>query len=300
MPMNDGSAPDHPLPLFLADRADVVVQSDSSRILKTALVVLTVSAIGAAVFAFGDPVTRLAALTASLVDVSAPQPDNRQPAPTVQSAADIQASPTTQQASPAIQSTADVQAPPATAPDASTRQETRQEAHQEIGQSTRQGGQEARQDVAAAPQPAAPQTETSEPSSDALFRQFQAWSREQDSRQSAQARVAPTQPAEPTQRAQSGQAESAKDAPTKVEPDVRAPVRTAKKHRRARALQNARAEMRSVRNSRAKSSRERSAQVRARRIEDARAQSVPAQNPQPPQAAQPPQPSALSQIFGWQ
>ena len=275
MPMNRGSTQDHPVPLFLTDRGDVAEQLDSSRILKTALVVLTVSAIGAAVFAFGEPVTRLAAVTASLLDVSAPQSDNAS-TPPAQPVADVQAPPPVQ-ASPAIQaptvvqSTADVQAPPATVPDAPVSQQPAQEIRQDV-----------RKDMAAASQPAnPPQAESSEASSDALFRQFQAWSKEQDSRQAS--------------RAPGPQAAPAQDSPAKVESDARAPARTAKKHRRVRAIQNARAEMRAARHSRARVLRERSAQ--ARPIENARAQDVPVQNAPPPQ---PQSPSPLSQFFGWQ
>jgi hypothetical protein len=259
--MNDGSAPDHPLPLFLTDHIDATEQQGSSRIFKTAILVLTVSAIGAAVLTFGDPLTRLAAVTASLVDASAPQPDTRQPAPTIQSAADVPASST-------IPSTADVPAQPAPVADVPT--------HQEI-----------RQDVAAASEPAVrPQTETSESSSDALFRQFQAWSQEQDSRP---AQVAQAQPAEPGQSTQ-GQAE----------PDSPAAVRTARKHRHVRAAQNARAETRSARNPQPRALRARSAPARTRAVEDARAQDLRAQNAQAPQQAQPAQSPSFFQMFGWQ
>jgi hypothetical protein len=271
--MNDGSGQDHPLPLFLTDRIDATEQQGSSRIFKTAILVLTVSAIGAAVLTFGDPLTRLAAVTASLVDASPPQPDNPQPAPTIQSAADVPASST-------IPSTADVQAQPAPVADVPTRQETtRQETtHQEI-----------RQDVAAASEPVVrPQTETSESSSDALFRQFQAWSQEQDSRQ-APAQVAQAQPAEPVQSTQ-GQSE----------PDSPAAVRTARKHRHVRATQNARAETRSARNPQPRALRTRSAPARTRAVEDARAQDLRAQNAQAPQQAQPAQSPSFFQMFGWQ
>jgi hypothetical protein len=264
--MNDGSGQDHSLPLFLTDRIDATEQQGSSRIFKTAILVLTVSAIGAAVLTFGDPLTRLAAVTASLVDASAPQPDTRQPAPTIQSAADVPASST-------IPSTADVQAQPAPVADVPTRQET---THQET-----------RQDVAAASEPAVrPQTEASESSSDALFRQFQAWSQEQDSRP---AQVAQAQPAEPVQSTQ-GQSE----------PDSPAAVRTARKHRHVRAAQNARAETRSARNPQPRALRARSAPARTRAVEDARAQDLRAQNAQAPQQAQPAQSPSFFQMFGWQ
>lgn len=287
--MNDGSAPDHhPLPLFLVERADDPAQLGSSRIFKIALVVLAVSAIGTGVLTFADPLTRLVAVTASPVDVSAPQPDNRQTATTIQSAADIQAPPT-------IQSTADVQAPPATVADTSTRQEsTGQDSPQEARQETpQQAPQQTRQEVAAVSEPAdRTQTQTSE-SSEALFRQFQAWSQERDSRQADQAQGSQVASAQRSEPARSKRAQSARDGSAKVESDDRA-ARTAKRHRRVRALQSARAEMRSERQARARAARERGAELRARQVEEARAQEQPVQNPPPAQ------PSALSQFFGWQ
>jgi hypothetical protein len=84
--------------------------------------------------------------------------------------------PGTDQSTPTIQSTADAQALPPTAKDAPTRDE-----------------------IAAASESASQsQTENSEPSSEALFRQFQAWAAEKD----AQAQVGPVQ--------------SVQDAPTQV------------------------------------------------------------------------------------
>jgi hypothetical protein len=276
--MKDGSAPDHhPLPLFLIERADAAAQQGSSRLFKTALLVLAVSAIGAGIVTFADPLTRLAAVTASPVDVSAPQPDNPQQPATIQSAADIQAPLASQPA-------ADVQPPPAAAADMPVRQDSPQGAAQQTPQQT---PPDTPQDVAAAgTEPAGrPQAQTSE-ASEALFRQFQAWSRDQDSRQATQA--ASAQPAEP---AGAKRAQAARESSAKVDSEDRAPVRTAKRHRRVRALQNARAEMRSARQARARAARERGAELRARPAEDARAQQQPVQNPQP---------SPLSQFFGWQ
>jgi hypothetical protein len=282
VPMNDGAAPDQPVPLFLTDRGVVAEQFGSSRILKTALVVLTVSALGAAVFAFGEPVTRLAAVTASLVDASPAQPDSSQPALTVQS-------PGESQPSPAMQSTADVQAQAAAVPD-SARQETAQDAAQPTRQEPRQDSPQVAAAAAVQLPTAQPQTDAGERSSDALFRQFQTWSREQESRQGAQAPQVP-----------SAQAQAAQDAPAKVESDARAPVRTVKKRRHVRAIQNARAEMRSARNNRAKLLRARNATpARARSVENAQAQEVAAQNAQPPQQPPRSQSPSFFQALGWQ
>src|SRR5689334_14856405 len=89
--MYDGSAPDHSLPLFLADRNVEAELRDSSRMLKLGILVATVAAIGGAVLAFGSPMMRLGALTASSVDASASQPADRQPLPAPQTTADVQA-----------------------------------------------------------------------------------------------------------------------------------------------------------------------------------------------------------------
>jgi hypothetical protein len=279
VPMNDGSAHDHPLPLFLINRTSEAEQQGSSRTLKTAVLIVAALAIGAAVLTSGNPVPRLTAMTASLLDVSTPQPDNRQPAP-------------------AVQSTADVQPSPATPIDVSTPQETQQviQQQQATQQEPRQEtAQEVRQDVAAASEPAdQPQTPASGPSTEALFKQFQAWAQDhpqERAQAAAQEPDTPTQPARVTPAESTQPARSTRAA--KTERDESAPVRTVKRHRHVRALQNARAEIRSARNAEARTSRARATQVQAR-PEDPRAQGAPAQNPQPAQ------PSALSQFFGWQ
>src|SRR5438552_3222311 len=103
MPTADGFTPDHALPHFLAERCDEPRQqgigkaSDKavirSRILKTSIVVITATAIGIAILSVGNPVTLLADLAASRVDVSALQPRIDPPTPTIQSTADAQALP---------------------------------------------------------------------------------------------------------------------------------------------------------------------------------------------------------------
>jgi hypothetical protein len=284
VPMNDGSAHDHPLPLFLVNRTSEAEQQGSSRTLKTAMLIVTALAIGTAVLAMGNPVSRLTAMTASLLDASTPpQPDNRQPAPAVQSTADVQSSPAT---------ATDVSTPQETQQVIQQQQVTLQEPRQEIRQEI---GQEVRQDVAAASEPAdQPQTPASGPSTEALFKQFQAWAQDHPQEH---AQGAAQEPDTPTQAARVTPAESTQPARStraaKTERDEPAPVRAVKRHRHVRALQNARAEIRSARNAEARTSRARATQVQAR-PEDPRAQGAPAQNTQPAQ------PSALSQFFGWQ
>jgi hypothetical protein len=280
VPMNDGSAHDHPLPLFLINRTSEAEQQGSSRTLKAAVLIVAALAIGAAVLTSGNTVPRLTAMTASLLDVSTPpQPDNRQPATPIESTADVQPSPAT---------ATDVSTPQEAQQATQQQQVTQQEPRQEIGQ-------EVRQDVAAASEPAdQPQTPASGPSTEALFKQFQAWAQDHPQER---AQGAAQQPDTPTQATRVTPAESTQPARStraaKTERDEPAPVRTVKRHRHVRALQNARAEIRSARNAEARTSRARATQVQAR-PEDPRAQGAPAQNTQPAQ------PSALSQFFGWQ
>ena len=81
MPTKDDFNPDHPLPLFLADKPEqqgigkawdrAVI---SSRILKASILVATATAIGIAILSVGNPVTLLADVTASACrpQISAP------------------------------------------------------------------------------------------------------------------------------------------------------------------------------------------------------------------------------------
>jgi hypothetical protein len=119
----------------------------------------------------------------------------------------------------------------------------------------------ARDETAAAVEPAdQSQAEISQPPNEALFKQFQAWAAEEDAR----AQVVPLQPVQ--------------NAPVQVAQDAPAQVRPAKKHRRIRALQNARAEIRPQRNHRAKVREEQNAREQAPPVPDARAQEQPVQN----------------------
>ena len=171
MPTKDGFCPDHPLPLFLADEPEqqgIGKAWDraviSSRVLKASILVATATAIGIAILSVGNPSRRLFA------DVTASLVDKSA------------LQPGTDQSTPTIQSTADAQALPPTAKDAPTRDE--------IAAAAESAGQS--------------QTENSEPSSEALFRQFQAWAAEKD----AQAQVGPVQ--------------SVQDAPAQVAENARA------------------------------------------------------------------------------
>jgi hypothetical protein len=110
------------------------------------------------------------------------------------------------------------------------------------------------------------QAENSETSLGALFREFQAWNAEQDARDLAKP-------------ARDDPAPVAEIAPAEIAP---AYVRPMQKHRRARTIRNARAEMiRHVRERRA-NIRQKNERVQARPAQDAQAQTQSAQYAEPP------------------
>jgi len=144
---------------------------------------------------------------------------------------------------PAIQSIAGTQDLPSTTSDASARDE-----------------------IAAAVEPADQnQTAIAQPPAEALLKEFEAWAAKEDSR----AQVVPVQPA------QAAPVQVAQDAPTQAQPT--------KKHRRARSVHNARAEIRTQRNHRARVREEQNARVE---VPDARAQEQSVQNAQTPSLLQ--------------
>lgn len=158
--------------------------------------------------------------------------------------------PGTDQSTPTIQSTADAQALPPTAKEAPTRDE--------IAAASESAGQS--------------QTENSEPSSESLFREFQAWAAEKN----AQAQVGPVQ--------------SVQDAPAQVAENARAPLRKMQEHRHVKPVDSARAEIRPVENPRKKVRREQNARAQVPPAQDARAQDQSVQNAQAP---------SFLQTFGW-
>jgi hypothetical protein len=231
------------LPLFLSGHAE---ERGSLLLLNASIFVLVASLVGMAIIlSLGNPAKVFADIKASLTDISALQPGTVQSTPTIPSAPTVQSAAEAQ----AVQSTADAQALPPTAKDAPTRDE-----------------------IAAAPEPAGQsQTENSEPASEALFRQFQAWAAEEGTR----AQVKPVQPAQ--------------DAPAPVVENAPAPVRPMQKQR-ARSVQDARAETLHVQKPRAKDLREQNAQVQAPHVTDARALDQSVQNAQAP---------SFLQSLGW-
>jgi hypothetical protein len=128
----------------------------------------------------------------------------------------------------------------------------------------------AREEIAVASEPADQnQTAIGQPPAEAfLLKEFEAWAAKQDSR----AEVVPVQPA------QAAPVQVAQDAPAQAQPT--------KKHRRARSVHNARAEIRTQRHHRARIRQEQNAPVPLAPVPDPRAQEQAVQNAQPPSLLQ--------------
>jgi hypothetical protein len=248
MTTNDGFQPDRS-PIFLSEHAEETEQPDigkawdiatiSSRILKASILAVTVTAIGIAILSIGNPVTLVANVTDWWVDKSALQPEADPSTSTVQTIASTQdLPPTTTDTPPRDEIAAAVE------PADQSRAEVGQ-SQTEVGQSRAEIGQS--------------QAEVGQPFTEALFKQFQAWAAEEETR--AQAGLA-----------QPVQASRVQDAPARVRP--------VKKHRQVRSMQNARAEIRPQRNHRARVRQEQDAQVPP--VADPRAQDPSVQNAQTP------------------
>jgi hypothetical protein len=250
MATNDGFQPDRS-PIFLTRYAEEAEQPDigkawdiaiiSSRILKASIVAVTVTAIGIAILSIGDPVTLVANVTDWWGDKSAAQPDADPSTSTIQSIASTQDSPTTTTDAPARDQIAAAVEPAdqsAAAVEPSDRSATAVEPSDQS------------------------QAEVGQPLNEALFKQFQAWAAEEETR----AQAGPAQPV------QAAPARAAQEAPVRVRP--------VKKHRQVRSMQNARAEIRPQRNHRARVRQELDAPVRP--VADPRAQDQPVQNAQTP------------------
>ncbi|MBR1121402.1 hypothetical protein JQ628_07730 [Bradyrhizobium lablabi] len=260
MPTKDGFDPAHPLPQFLAVQPEQGIGNvfdgavPASRTFKAGILIATVAAAAIAFLAVGDPVALVAWGTASLVGDSAPPPT-----PAIQSAADAPAP---------ISSTADAQSLPPATKDAPAREE-----------------------VAASEPVGKDRTENTEPLSEALFRQFQAWAAEQE----AQARAEPVQPVQdaPAQAAQNAPAQSVpaqdvspQNAPAQEAESARGSNRFVQKRRHARSVHNARAEMRTqnlrrqVRRAQRAHAERPPVQAERPSVQDARAQGTSVQDAQ--------------------
>jgi hypothetical protein len=236
MATEDGFQPNRSL-IFLPEHAEETEQPDigrtwdietiASRVLRTSIVAATFTAIGIAILTIGNPVVLVANVTDWWADKPALQPEAEPPAPTVQSIASTQdLPPATTDAPPRDEIAAAV--------------EPADQSRAEVGQS---------------------QAEVGQPLTEALFKQFQAWATEEETR----AKVEPAQP-----------------APVRVLQEAPTQVRPAKKQRRARSVQNARAEIQPQRNQRARLREEQDARGQALPIADPRAQDPSVQNAQTP------------------
>jgi hypothetical protein len=253
MATDDGFQPDRS-PIFLSGYAEETEQPDigkawdiatiSSRILKTSILAVTVTAIGIAVLSLGNPVALVANVTDWWVDKPALQHDADPSTASIQTIASTQDLPPTTTDSPPRDEIA-----AAVEPADQSRVEVGQS---QVGQS--QAGQG--------------QAEIGQPLTEELFKQFQAWAAEEETRTQAQ----PAQPMQaPTVRVM-------QDAPTRV--------RSVKKHRQVRSVQNARAEIRLQRNHRARVREEQDSRGQVPPAPDPRAQDQSMQNAQPPSLLQ--------------
>ncbi|WP_426525682.1 hypothetical protein [Bradyrhizobium sp. McL0615] len=252
MTTEDGFQQDRP-PIFLSGYPEEAGQPDigkgwdvatiSSRILKTSILAVAVTGIGIAVLSVGNPVMLVANVTDWWVDKAALQPEADPATSTTQTIAGTQDSPTTTTGAPQREEIAAVVEPaePSQAEAAVQRQA-------EVGQRQAENSQ--------------PITADNLPVTEELFKQFQAWAAEEETRK---------------------QAGSAQAAPVRVAQDGPPQARPAKKHRRVHSVQNARAEIRPQRHHRA---RVREQQLDAREqvppVADPRAPDPSVQNAQPP------------------
>jgi hypothetical protein len=245
MAINDDFRPDRS-PLFLSEHADSAEQRDIGKALNQATIssrVLKTSVSALTATAIAIAVLSMADPVELVGNVTALWADKS----AVQPAADPSASTT--------QSVASTQGlPPAN--DAPAREQI-VAAAEPADQSPPQAGQ-SQADVGQS------QAETSQPVTEELFKQFQAWAAEEEARPKA----------EPVRPAQVAPVQAAQDAPAQVQPT--------KRHRRARSVQNARAEIRPHRSHRARVREEQSAPVPIAPVPDPRAQEQALQNSQPP------------------
>ena len=242
MATEDGFQPDRP-PIFLSRHAEEAGQSDigkgwdiatiSSRILKASILALAVTAIGIAILSVGNPVLLVANVTDWWVDKPALQREADPVTSPIQTIASTQDSPATMDAPPREEIAAAVE------PAEPGQTET-------AGRSQAEGGQRQAENS----QPIKADTQ---PVTEELFKQFQAWAAAEENTQK--------QPA------------PAQAAPVRVAQDGPAQARPAKKPRRVHSVQNARAEIRPQRHHRAR--------VREQEL-DVREQAPPVAAPQAP------------------
>jgi hypothetical protein len=260
MTTDNGFQPDRP-PIFLTERLDETGHADiekrwdiatvSSRILKASALAAAVTTIGVGVLSVGNPV----ALVANMADWWSDKP-----------ALQLEADTST------MQTTADIQDAPAAAGEPAREEVAVAAEPTPAAQRLAEPVQVQPVQVPAEPprlaEVAPSQTESGPPVSAELFRQFQAWAAEDESRKRVAAPPA---------------------APTRVAQETQQP-RPAKKHRRVHSVQNARAEVRPQRHYR----------TRVREEQDVREPIAPVVDPRTVDpAAQPPQPPSFLQSLGF-
>jgi hypothetical protein len=252
MVAEDGFHSDRP-PIFLSEYPDEIGQRDvgkrwdlatiSSRILKTSILAVAVTAIGIAVLSVGNPVMLVANVTDWWVDKPALQPEADLATSTTQTIVGTQDSPTTTtDAPPSVEIAAAVE------PAEPSQAETAGQRQAESGQRQAENSQ--------------PITADNQPVTEELFKQFRAWAAEEETRK---------------------QAGSAQAAPVRVAQEGPAQARPAKKHRRVHSVQNARAEIRPQRHHRARVREQQlDAREQVPPVADPRAPDPSVQNAQPP------------------
>ncbi len=252
MVAEDGFHSDRP-PIFLSEYPDEIGQRDvgkrwdlatiSSRILKTSILAVVVTAIGIAVLSVGNPVVLVANVTDWWVDKPALQPEADLATSTTQTIVGTQDSPTTTtDAPPSVEIAAAVE------PAEPSQAETAGQRQAESGQRQAENSQ--------------PITADNQPVTEELFKQFRAWAAEEETRK---------------------QAGSAQAAPVRVAQEGPAQARPAKKRRRVHSVQNARAEIRPQRHHRARVREQQlDAREQAPPVADPRAPDPSVQNAQPP------------------
>jgi len=280
----DNFDPDGPLPRFLVEQEEQPFGDYRdegvmlSRLFKASLLIAAVAVTGIAFVAFGNPVALITDATASLMGSASPQPAADQQAPVVQSAD-----------APALkQALADAQVPPPPANDAP--------AQPLAANDTPAAPAPFRQDVAAADLAGSDQNKDQappgEPSSDALFKQFQSWLVQQDAQ--GQTEQAKAEPAPPTIAAP---APIMQETPVSAADDVPVAHPPLPKRRHVPAVHDAQADPHAP-NARKPTPRTQEAhgsRPPGRAVQDARAQEAQQPPPQPQPAAQAP---LFSSIFG--
>ena len=258
-------------PIFLSDYRDEIGQPDtargwdiaaiSSKILRASVLAVAVTAIGIAVLSIGNPVALVANVTDWLDNKPAVQVEAEPSTSANQSVASSQDSvptatdaPAREEIAAAVQPVEPRQQEPAPAVQAPQAESSQRPAEASQGQTQVQAQGQAQTQGQAGPL-----------MTEELFKQFQAWAAEEETK---------------------AQAGSAQTAPVRVAQDAPAPApaqaKPAKRHRRVHSVQNARAEIRPQRHYRARIRQEQEAQAQAPPAVDPRAPDPSLQNAQPP------------------